>query len=91
MATDRPRYTVSVDNELFQQIEDFRFERRFQTRSEATVELIRLGLESLKKEQQTPRRSRRTRHVTTDRPPAAPAAGTPVKTGARTPALSYRR
>ena len=47
MATDRPRYTVSVDNELFQQIEDFRFERRFQTRS--------------------------------------------VKTGARTPALSYRR
>ena len=55
MATDRPRYTVSGDNELFQQIEDFRFERRFQTRSEATVELIRLGLESLKKEQQTPR------------------------------------
>ena len=51
MATDRPRYTVSVDNDLFQQIEDFRFERRFQTRSEATVELIRLGLESLKKEQ----------------------------------------
>ena len=85
MATDRPRYTVSVDNELFQQIEDFRFERRFQTRSEATVELIRLGLESLKKEQQTPREK------PADRPPAAPAAGTPVKTGARTPALSYRR
>lgn len=51
MATDKPRYTVSVDNELFQQIEDFRFEHRFQTRSEATVELIRLGLEQLKKEQ----------------------------------------
>ncbi len=51
MATDRPRYTVSVDNELFQQIENFRFERRFQTRSEATVELIRLGLEQLKKEE----------------------------------------
>lgn len=50
MATDKPRYTVSVDNDLFQQIEDFRFERRFQTRSEATVELIRLGLEALKKE-----------------------------------------
>lgn len=52
MATDKPRYTVSVDNELFQQIEDFRFEHRFQTRSEATVELIRLGLEQLKKEQE---------------------------------------
>ena len=53
MATERPRYTVSVDHDLFQQIEDFRFEHRFQTRSEATVELIRLGLESLKKEKNT--------------------------------------
>lgn len=52
MATDKPRYTVSVDNDLFQKIEDFRFEHRFQTRSEATVELIRLGLEALKKEQE---------------------------------------
>lgn len=51
MATDKPRYTVSVDNDLFKQIEDFRFEHRYQTRSEATVELIRLGLETLKKEQ----------------------------------------
>lgn len=48
MATERPRYTVSVDDDLFKQIEDFRFSNRFQTRSEATVELIRLGLESLK-------------------------------------------
>lgn len=50
MATSRPRYTVSVDNELFQKIEDFRYERRYQTRSQATVELIRLGLASLEKE-----------------------------------------
>ena len=53
MATEKPRYTVSVDKELFQKIEDFRFEHRFQTRSEATVALIRLGLtkmEELKKE-----------------------------------------
>lgn len=51
MTTNKQRYTVSVDNELFKQIEDFRFEHRYQTRSEATVELIRLGLESLIKEQ----------------------------------------
>lgn len=50
MATDKHRYTVSVDDELFQKIEDFRFDHRFQTRSEATTELIRLGLEELKKE-----------------------------------------
>lgn len=51
MATNRPRYTVSVDDELFQRIEDFRYKHRYQTRSQATVELIRLGLEALKKEQ----------------------------------------
>lgn len=57
MATDKPRYTVSVDNELFQMIEDFRFEHRFQTRSEATVELIKLGLEHLKNEQEAQRKA----------------------------------
>lgn len=50
MATKRPRYMISVDTEMFNAIEDFRFERRFQTRSEATAELIRLGLEQIKKE-----------------------------------------
>ena len=54
MATEKPRYTVSVDKELFQRIEDFRFERRFQTRSEATAELIRLGLDSLKEQNDQP-------------------------------------
>lgn len=51
MATKRPRYTVSVDEEMFQKIEDFRFQHRYQTRSQATVELIRLGLESLKQQE----------------------------------------
>lgn len=50
MATDRPRYTVSVDDEMFKQIEDFRYANRFPTRSDATVELIRRGLESIQRE-----------------------------------------
>lgn len=52
MATEKARYTVSVSNEMFQAIEDFRFRNRYQTRSEATAELIRLGLEALKKEKE---------------------------------------
>lgn len=48
MATTRPRYTVSVDDDLFKQIEDFRFENRFNTRAEATTCLIRYGLEAVK-------------------------------------------
>ena len=51
MATNRARYTVSGIFLRRFGIEDFRFERRFQTRSEATVELIRLGLAALDAEQ----------------------------------------
>lgn len=51
MATKRPRYMISVDNKMFEAIEDFRFEHRYQTRSEATAELIRLGLEAMEAQQ----------------------------------------
>lgn len=47
--TDRARYTVSLDPDLFEKVENFRFDNRFQTRSQATVELIRLGLEAVEK------------------------------------------
>ena len=50
MATEKARYTVSVDEEMFEKIETFRYENRYPTRSAATVELIRLGMESLEKE-----------------------------------------
>ena len=57
MATKKPRYMISVDNEMFEKIEDFRFEKRFQTRSEATAELIRLGLEAIENEQEEARKA----------------------------------
>ena len=57
MATNRPRYSVSVDEALFKQIDDFRFENRFNTRSQATVELIRRGLEVVQKEKEQEKRS----------------------------------
>lgn len=44
MATNRHRYMISVDDEMYKAIEDFRYQRRFPTRSEATQELIRIGL-----------------------------------------------
>lgn len=52
MATNRPRYTVSVDDDMFKKIEDFRYENRYPNRAEATVELIRLGLEVVEKREQ---------------------------------------
>lgn len=61
MATNKSRYTVSVDDNMFDDIENFRFENRYQTRSEATVELIRLGLEQLKKESKETKKSQKNR------------------------------
>lgn len=52
MPTEKPRYTIIVDEELLKKIDDFRFENRYPSRSSATLELIRLGMEALKKEQQ---------------------------------------
>lgn len=48
MATKRQRYMISVDDEMFNEIEDFRFGKRYNTRSDATQALIHLGLEYLR-------------------------------------------
>lgn len=49
MPTEKPRFTVIVDEKLLQEIDDFRFENRYPSRSAATLELIRLGMDVLKK------------------------------------------
>lgn len=49
MATQKPRYTITVTEEMLKAIDDFRFANRYPTRTEATNELIRLGLEAIKK------------------------------------------
>lgn len=48
MATEKPRYSITLDEKTFQEIEDFRYEYRYPNRNQATVRLIRLGLEALK-------------------------------------------
>lgn len=48
MPTDKPRYCITVDDETLKEIDDFRFGNRFNSRSQATLELIRLGLAAFK-------------------------------------------
>jgi len=50
MPTKKPRYTVTVDEELLKRIDNFRFENRYPSRSAATLELIRLGMETIEKQ-----------------------------------------
>lgn len=59
MPTEKPRYTVIVDKELLKEIDDFRFGNRYPSRSAATLELIRLGIEQLKKEQEDQKKAQK--------------------------------
>lgn len=47
MPTKKPRYTLIVEQELLDKIDDYRFKNRLPNRSQATVKLIKLGLDSL--------------------------------------------
>lgn len=51
MTTEKPKFTVIVDQNLNKQIEDFMFNNRYRSKSAATVELIQKGLEKIKEEQ----------------------------------------
>jgi metal-responsive CopG/Arc/MetJ family transcriptional regulator len=48
MPTDKKRIIITPDEELFKLIDDYRFDNRFPSRSEAVTDLIRRGLESIK-------------------------------------------
>ena len=50
MPTAKPRYCITVDDEMLREIDDFRFENRYNSRSQATLELIRIGLKALKEQ-----------------------------------------
>lgn len=45
--TNKPRFIVTVDDDLFQAIEDFRFENRYQNRNAAVLALLRAGFDAL--------------------------------------------
>ena len=47
MATEKPRFSVTFEDELFTQIEDYRHQNRISTRSKAVVQLVEKGIASL--------------------------------------------
>ena len=62
MPTEKPRYTVIVDEEMLKEIDDFRFENRYPSRSAATLELIRMGMKQLKRSKRQQKRRKKTSH-----------------------------
>lgn len=57
MPTQKPRYTIIVDEQLLKEIDDFRFENRYPSRSAATLDLIKLGMKQLEEEKKINNRS----------------------------------
>lgn len=49
MSTEKPRFTITVDDELFALIEDFRYENRYPNRNVAINALLLAGAEALLK------------------------------------------
>lgn len=43
MATEKPRFSLTVSEEMLKLIDDFRFEHRYNTRNEAVAALIEKG------------------------------------------------
>ena len=50
MATEKPRFTITVPEEILKRIDDTRFNERFESRTEAVLELILRGLDNPTKE-----------------------------------------
>jgi metal-responsive CopG/Arc/MetJ family transcriptional regulator len=53
MATQKPQILLTLDEDLFERIEDFRYENRIPARSEAVRQLIEVGL---KKQEKRPKK-----------------------------------
>lgn len=48
----RPTITLTIDEELLKELEDYRFDNRLPNRSQAIAELLRKGMEIEKKEEE---------------------------------------
>lgn len=48
MATKKQRVMVTVDDKLYQDIQDYRFGNRIKSESEAVAQLIRIGMYQIK-------------------------------------------
>lgn len=51
MGTDKPKFSVIVDQALLDKIEEYRYVNKLRSKSAAAVELIIKGLDSVRKEE----------------------------------------
>lgn len=44
MPTDKPRYTITLDDDLLKVVDDYRFNNRCASRTQATIDLMKIGI-----------------------------------------------
>ena len=47
MPTDKPRFTITVDPALMQEIEDYRYNHRIKNQTQAVISLMQRGLQEI--------------------------------------------
>lgn len=47
MPTDKPRFTITVDPALMQEIEDYRYNHRIKNQTQAVISLMQRGLQEM--------------------------------------------
>ena len=47
MPTDKPRFTITVDPALMQEIEDYRYNHRIKSQTQAVISLMQRGLQEI--------------------------------------------
>lgn len=52
MATEKPRFTISIDYDLAEALDDYRFGHRIERKSDAITQLIRIGLETVREREE---------------------------------------
>ena len=49
MPTEKPRFTITVSEDMLKQIDDFKFANRFKTQNQAVIALVAKGIEELER------------------------------------------
>ena len=49
MPTEKPRFTLTIDEETYQAIQDYQFENRMKSQTQAVLSLIKIGMDKLSK------------------------------------------
>jgi hypothetical protein len=47
MPTDKPRFTITMDDDLLQRIDEFKFSNRYKNQTQAVIALIEKGIDTL--------------------------------------------